>query len=77
MLERYNDSVETFKIFLARYPFKDDFYKYALYLKAKGHYGLKEYGDAQKLLEKAVKKDKSFREARELLISILNKQKNE
>jgi lipoprotein NlpI len=77
MLERYNDSVETFKIFLARYPFKDDFYKYALYLKAKGHYGLKEYEDAQKLLEKAVKKDKSFREARELLISILNKEKNE
>jgi tetratricopeptide (TPR) repeat protein len=72
MLERYGDSVETFKIFLDSYPFKDDFYKYALYLKAKGHHGLKEYDDAKKLLEKAIKKDKSFKEARELLILILN-----
>jgi len=76
MLERYGDSVETFNNFLIRYPFKDDFYKYALYLKAKGHYGLKEYEDAKILLEKAIKKDKSFKEARELLISILNKPGN-
>lgn len=77
MLERYRDSVETFKNFLIRYPYKDDFYKYALYLKAKGHYNLNEYEDAQILLEKVIKKDKSFKEARELLISILNKHENQ
>ncbi len=67
MLERYNDSVATFDTFLENYPFKDDFYKYALFLKAQGHYNLKEYEDARKLLEKAVKKKKNFKEAQELL----------
>jgi lipoprotein NlpI len=67
MLEKYEDSVKTFDSFLANYPFKDDFYKYALYLKAKGHYSLGEYKDAKKLLKKAVDKDKNFNEAQELL----------
>lgn len=70
MLEKYSDSVKTFEIFLENYPFKDDFYKYALYLKAKGHYNLKEYPAAEKLLTKALKKDKNFKEARELYLEI-------
>jgi len=75
MLEKYKDSVETFGIFLENYPQKNDFYKYALYLKAMGHYNLKEYEDAQKLLETAIKKDKSFKDARDLYIKILNESK--
>ena len=75
MLEKYKDSVETFGIFLENYPQKNDFYKYALYLKARGHYNLKEYEDAQKLLETAIKKDKSFKDARDLYIKILNESK--
>jgi lipoprotein NlpI len=75
MLEKYQDSVETFEIFLENYPQKNDFYKYALYMKAKGHYNLKEYEDAQKLLEKAIKKDKTFKDARDLYIKIMNESK--
>lgn len=74
-LEKYEEAVETFRIFLEAYPFRDDFYRYALYLKAEGHYHLKQYDDAQKLLEKAIKKDKTFKEARDLLIKILNETK--
>jgi lipoprotein NlpI len=74
-LEKYEDAVETFRIFLDAYPFRDDFYRYALYLKAEGHYHLKQYNDAQELLEKAIKKDKTFKEARDLLIKILNETK--
>jgi lipoprotein NlpI len=75
MLERYRDSVETFGIFLDNYLQKNDFYKYALYMKAWGHYNLKEYDDAQKLLEKAIKRDKSFKDARDLYILISNESK--
>jgi lipoprotein NlpI len=70
MLERYDDSVATFGAFLDNYPFKDDFYRYGLYLKAEGLYNLKKYKEANKLLEKALKKDKSFKEARELLLKV-------
>lgn len=72
LLEDYSESVKTFDRFLARYPHKDDFYKFALYLKAKGHYGLKDYEKAHELLLEAVNKDKTFREAREFLILVLN-----
>jgi tetratricopeptide (TPR) repeat protein len=72
LLEDYSESVKTFDRFLARYPHKDDFYKFALYLKAKGHYGLKDYEKAHELLVEAVNKDKTFREAREFLILVLN-----
>ena len=71
MLERYEEAVETFRIFLESYVFRDDFYRYALFLKAQGHYNLKQYDDAKELLEKAIKKDKTFKEPRELLIKIL------
>jgi len=46
-----------------------------LYLKALGHYNLKEYEEAQKLLETAIKKDKTFKDARDLYITILNESK--
>ncbi len=75
MLERYKDSVETFQIFLENYPQKNEFYKYALYLKALAHYNLKEYEEAQKLLETAIKQDKTFKDARDLYITILNENK--
>jgi lipoprotein NlpI len=68
-------SVETFDTFLERYLNKDDFYKYALYLKAKGHYNLKEYEKANEALEDALTKDKTFQEARELLLLVLNELK--
>jgi lipoprotein NlpI len=73
LLKEYAESVQTFDLFLTRYPHKDDFYKFALYLKAKGYYGLKDYGKAHELLVEAVNEDKTFREARELLILVLNK----
>lgn len=38
ILENYTDSILTFESFLERYQNKDDFYKYALYLKGKAHY---------------------------------------
>jgi tetratricopeptide (TPR) repeat protein len=75
LLEDYAKSVEIFDFFLARYPHKDDFYKFALYLKAKGHYGLKDYEMAHELLLEALNKDKTFKEARELLILVLNEMK--
>jgi lipoprotein NlpI len=77
ILEEYRESVNTLDLFLARYPKKDDFYKYALYLKAKGHYGLEEYEEANELLQKALKKDKTFKEARELLVLVLKDMKEE
>jgi lipoprotein NlpI len=77
MLEKYPESVKTFDFFLKNYPLKSDFYKYALYLKAKGHYALKEYNNAYELLEMAIKKDKTFKEARELLILVLREKKKE
>jgi lipoprotein NlpI len=72
LLDEYAESVKTFNLFMARYPHKDDFYKFALYLKAKGYHGLKEYEKAHELLVEAVNKDKTFREARKLLILVLN-----
>jgi lipoprotein NlpI len=75
LLEDCAESVKTFDLFLAKYPHKDDFYKFALYLKAKGHYGLKDYDQAHELLVEAVNMDKTFREARELLILVLNEKK--
>jgi lipoprotein NlpI len=77
MLEMYPESVKTFDFFLDNYSPKSEFYKFALYLKAKGLYALKEYEDAHETLEIAVKKDKSFKEARELLILVLREMNKE
>ncbi|MEN6329018.1 MAG: tetratricopeptide repeat protein [Methanobacteriaceae archaeon] len=71
ILEEYRESVETFDIFLVRYSQEDNFYKFALYLQAKGFYSLKEYGKAIDGLKKAVEIDADFKEANELLESVL------
>jgi lipoprotein NlpI len=67
ILEEYQESANTFDLFLGRYSKKDDFYKYALYLRAQALYFLKQYDEATKLIKKALKKDKTFQEARELM----------
>lgn len=71
MLDNYQESVKTLELFRQRYTKKDDFYKFALYLEAKGLYGLKEYQKSVELLKKALKKDKNFKEAHELLNLVL------
>ncbi len=76
--EKYKDAVQAFDMFLTRYPEeKNDFYKYGLYLKAKAHYGLKEYDAAKELLDRAVNMDRLFKEARDLMITILKEEKKQ
>ena len=75
--EKYKDAVHAFEMFLDRYPEeKNNFYKYGLYLKATAHYKLKQYDPAKVLLERAVKRDKLFKEARDLMITILQEEQN-
>ena len=71
ILEDYETSVEIFEFFIANVSKKNDFYIYALYLQAKGYYGLKEYDKAQSLLNEALGMDKNFKEAQELLNEVL------
>ena len=71
ILEDYETSIEIFKFFLDNISKKSDFYKYGLYLQAKGFYGLKEYDKAQKLLNEALNIDKNFNEAKDLLNQVL------
>ena len=75
--ERYEDAVHAFDMFLERYPEeKNDFYKFALYLKAQAHYKLKQYDQAKNLLDQAIKRDRIFKEARDLMIQILQEEQN-
>jgi len=67
LLDDYESSKEAFRVFLSRYPKKDDFYKFALYLQAKAYYGLKDNERAYNALLAVLKKDKNFKEAQELL----------
>ena len=71
MLEEYQQSVEIFDFFLANCSRKSDFFKFGLYLQAKGFYGLKEYDKAISLLNDAIKVDKKFKEAQELLNQVV------
>ena len=71
MLEEYQQSVEILDYFLANCSRKNDFFKFGLYLQAKGFYGLKEYDKAISLLNDAIKVDKNFKEAQELLNQIV------
>lgn len=73
ILEQYKESVETFDIFLARYSQEDHFYKFALYLQAKGLYSLKEYKKAIDLLQNVIEMDSDFKEAHELLSLVSKK----
>jgi len=71
-LEEYDESVKAFGNFLSTYSKKDDgFYKFALYMQAKGFYGLKEYEKSIGLLQNALKIDENFVEAQELLNLVL------
>jgi lipoprotein NlpI len=71
MLEEYQKSVEIFDFFLANISRKNDFFKFGLYLQAKGFYGLNEYDKAVSLLNDALKVDKKFKEAQDLLNQVL------
>ena len=71
ILEDYETSIEIFAFLLENISKKSDFYKYALYLQAKGFYGIKEYDKAQKLLDDALNMDKNFTEAQDLLNQVL------
>jgi len=75
ILEEYQEAVNTFDLFLGRHSSKDDFYKYALYMKAKGLYFLKEYNESLKAIKKVLKKDKTFKKARELMKLIEDEKK--
>ena len=75
MLKEYQRSVEIFDYFLANCSQKNDFFKFGLYLQAKGFYGLKKYDKARSLLNDALKIDKKFTEAQELLNQILEDRK--
>lgn len=70
MMGNYQLAVELLDFFLANISRKNDFFKFGLYLQAKGFYGLKEYDKASSLLRDALKKDKNFTEAQELLNQI-------
>ena len=55
ILEEYQEAVNTFDLFLGRQSPKDDFYKYALYMKAKGLYCLKEYDQSLNTAKRLLK----------------------
>ena len=67
LMEEYEESKKVFDFFLARYENKtDDFYKFALYLRSKSYYGLKDYEKALISLDEVIEIDKHFKEALEL-----------
>lgn len=72
MLGEYQLAVELLDFFLGNISRKSDFFKFGLYLQAKGFYELKEYDKARSLLNDSLKKDKNFKEAQELLNQVLN-----
>ncbi|CDG65532.1 MAG: lipoprotein NlpI [Methanobacterium sp.] len=75
ILGEYQEAVNTFDLFLGRYSNKkDDFYKYALFLRAQGLYQLEKYDEALELVKEALKIDKKFKEARDLL-ELIGKEK--
>lgn len=74
-LEDYERSIKLLDFFVANISKKSDFYKFGLYLQAKGFYGLNEYDKAHQLLDEALKKDKNFKEAQELLNQVLKEMK--
>ena len=68
MLGEYQESVTAFDNFLYSYSKNnDDFYKFALYMQAKGLYGLKKYDKAVEILQSLLVVDENLVEAQELL----------
>jgi lipoprotein NlpI len=73
LMGEYEESAKVFDFFLARYENKnDDFYKYAVYLRAKNYYELKDYENALMSADEAIEIDSDFKEALELKNSIEN-----
>lgn len=71
LMEEYEEARKVFNFFLARYENKkDDFYKFAIYLRAKSLYRLKNYENALISVDEAIKMDENFKEAVELRESI-------
>ncbi len=71
MLGEYQEAVTAFDNFLYNYSKNDDnFYKYALYMQAKGLYNLKNYDKAVEVLKGLLVTDENFVEAQELLKEI-------
>lgn len=75
ILGEYTEAINTFDLFLGRYSKKDDFYKFSLYLKAKGLFELEKYDESMKTIKEALKIDKKFKEARELMKMIAEETK--
>ena len=75
ILEDYDQSIELLDFFLLNTSKKNDFFKFGLYLQAKGFYELKEYDKARTLLNEAIEMDKNFKEAHELLDELLKEMK--
>ncbi len=76
MLGDYQQSVELLDFFLGNVSRKSDFFKFGMYLQAKGFYELKEYDKSRSLLNDCLKKDKNFKEAQELLNEVLKEIEN-
>ncbi|HEY0196127.1 MAG TPA: tetratricopeptide repeat protein [Methanobacterium sp.] len=67
LMDEFEESKKIFDFFLAQYEKKNgDFYKFALYLRAKSYYGLKDYESAIISVDNAIKMDDKFKEALEL-----------
>lgn len=75
MMGEYQQAVELLDFFLGNISRKNDFFKYGLYLQAKGFYELKEYDKARSLLNDSLKKDKNFKDAQELLDQVMKEMK--
>lgn len=76
LMGEYDQARKVFDFFMARYENKtDDFYKYALYLLAKSHYGLKNCDNAIIFLDEAIEMDENFKEAVDLKNTIENEKK--
>lgn len=73
LMEEYEQSGKVFDFFIARYENKvDDFYKYAIYLRAKCYYGLKDYENALIAIDESIDLDENFKDAVELKNLIKN-----
>ncbi len=74
MLGKDEEAVSAFGNFLHSYSKNDDdFYKYALYMQARGLYNLKKYDKAAELLQSLLVIDENFMEAQKLFKEIERK----
>ena len=72
LMGEYEQAEKVFDFFLARYENKsDEFYKYALYLRAKSYYELKDHDNALLSVDEAIEIDKNFKEVLDLKNTLL------